>query len=136
MRPSICPGASPPCSIDRMTQVLARRPLHIPRITRLGWLMGLYAENHALLQRLFAPAGLPCGRHVSSVGDGLDVMLDVEARHAYTVELRLSYALLDPVRKIVFAGGTQEQREQLLLREWLVTNGLGGYASGTIGGAP
>ena len=80
-----------------MTQVLARRPLHIPRISRLGWLMGLYAENHALLQRLFAPAGLPCGRHVSSVGDGLDVMLDIEARHAYTVEVRLSYALLDPV---------------------------------------
>lgn len=25
--------------------------------------------------------------------------------------------------------------EQLLIREWLVTNGLGGYASGTIGGA-
>ena len=80
-----------------MTQVLARRPLHIPRISRLGWLMGLYAENHALLQRLFAPAGLPCGRHVSSVGDGLDVMLDIEARHRYTTELRLTYAMPDPV---------------------------------------
>jgi len=27
-------------------------------------------------------------------------------------------------------------REQWLAREWLVTNGLGGYASGTVGGAP
>ena len=27
-------------------------------------------------------------------------------------------------------------REQWLLREWLVTNGLGGYAAGTVGGAP
>ena len=80
-----------------MAQVLVHRPLRIPRLSRLGWLMGLYAENHALLQRLFAPACLPCGRHVSSVGDGLDVILDVEARHAYTVELRLSYALVDPV---------------------------------------
>jgi predicted glycogen debranching enzyme len=32
--------------------------------------------------------------------------------------------------------GTAEQRAALLTREWLVTNGLGGYAAGTIGGAP
>ncbi|HUQ53317.1 MAG TPA: amylo-alpha-1,6-glucosidase [Gammaproteobacteria bacterium] len=32
--------------------------------------------------------------------------------------------------------GTAEQRTALLASEWLVTNGLGGYASGTIGGAP
>src|SRR5437660_12380986 len=30
---------------------------------------------------------------------------------------------------------TAESTEKLLSREWLVTNGLGGYASGTIGGA-
>lgn len=29
---------------------------------------------------------------------------------------------------------TEEERQQLLETEWLVTNGLGGYASGTIGG--
>ena len=80
-----------------MSQAVAHRPLHLPRLSRLGWLMGLYAENHARLQWLFAPADLPAGRHVSSVGDGLDVHLDVVARHAYTVELRLSYALVDPV---------------------------------------
>jgi uncharacterized protein YqiB (DUF1249 family) len=80
-----------------MTQAIARRPLRIPRLSRLGWLMGLYSENHDLLQRLFAPGELACGRHVSSVGDGLDVFLDVVAHHAYTVELRLSYALVDPV---------------------------------------
>ena len=80
-----------------MSQALAKRPLRIPRLSRLGWLMGLYAENHALLQDLFGPDALPVGRHVSSVGDGLDVHLDIEARHAYTVELRLSYALVDPV---------------------------------------
>src|SRR5436309_15309034 len=28
-----------------------------------------------------------------------------------------------------------EEKEKLLTREWLVTNGLGGYASGTVGGA-
>jgi predicted glycogen debranching enzyme len=40
-----------------------------------------------------------------------------------------------PLRKIVVRG-TAEQRAALLAREWLVTNGLGGYAAGTIGGAP
>ena len=80
-----------------MSQAVVPRPLHLPRLSRLGWLMGLYAENHARLQRLFDPSGLPAGPHVSSVGDGLDVHLDVVARHAYTVELRLSYALVDPV---------------------------------------
>jgi predicted glycogen debranching enzyme len=39
------------------------------------------------------------------------------------------------VRRIVIRG-TAEQRAALLTREWLVTNGLGGYAAGTIGGAP
>jgi hypothetical protein len=31
---------------------------------------------------------------------------------------------------------TREDWEVLLGREWLVTNGLGGYASGTVSGAP
>jgi len=31
---------------------------------------------------------------------------------------------------------TQQEWETLLSREWLVTNGLGGYASGTVSGAP
>ena len=30
---------------------------------------------------------------------------------------------------------TPEGREELAWKEWLVTNGLGGYASGTISGA-
>jgi predicted glycogen debranching enzyme len=38
------------------------------------------------------------------------------------------------VRKIPW-DGTKMSRESLLEREWIVTNGLGGYASGTISGA-
>src|SRR4051812_41758106 len=30
--------------------------------------------------------------------------------------------------------GAESEREPLLTREWLVTNGLGGFASGTVGG--
>ena len=69
----------------------------IPRLTRFGWLMGLYAENHARMQRLFAPARLGAGSYVSRIGDGLDVRLDVLERHPYTLELRLTYDLRDPL---------------------------------------
>ena len=40
----------------------------VPRLSRFGWLMGLYAENHGRMQRLFAPARLQPGSWVSSVG--------------------------------------------------------------------
>ena len=76
---------------------LVARAARIPRLSRFGWLMGLYAENHGRLVRLFAPGALAPGRYVSSIGDGLDVFVDVVEQHAYTVELRLSYGLLDPV---------------------------------------
>ena len=59
--------------------------------------MGLYNENYRLIQRLLPPAPMREGRYVSSVDDGLDLCLDVLAIHAYTVELRLSYSLTDPV---------------------------------------
>lgn len=58
--------------------------------------MGLYAENQQRLERLFAPARLAVGEYVSTVGDGLDVQLSVQARHPYTLELGLSYRVLDP----------------------------------------
>jgi predicted glycogen debranching enzyme len=38
------------------------------------------------------------------------------------------------VRKIVFSNNEAGQPESLLAREWLITNGLGGYASGTVAG--
>lgn len=72
------------------------RAAHIPRLNRFGWLMALYAENYTRLCRLFAPADLRAGRYVSCIGDGLDLYLDVIETHRYTVELRLTYGLLDP----------------------------------------
>lgn len=79
-----------------MQPVLARTA-RIPRLTRFGWLMGLYAENFTRLTRLFEPADLARGDYVSSIGDGLDLRLDIIEQHAYTTELRLTYALQDPV---------------------------------------
>lgn len=79
-----------------MTQMVARTP-RIPRLNRFGWLMALYAENHGRLVRLFAPAGLAPGRYVSDVGDGLPLYIDVLEQHRYTTEMRISYALTDPV---------------------------------------
>jgi len=79
-----------------MSKVLSRAT-RIPRIGRFAWLMGLYAENHERLVRLFEPADLPPGIYASSIGDGLDLRLDVIEQHRYTTELRLTYALQDPL---------------------------------------
>jgi len=38
-------------------------------------------------------------------------------------------------REIIFAGDQRIKKRQLLELEWLITNGLGGYASGTVCGA-
>ena len=78
-----------------MSKVLARR-IPLPKLSRFSWLMGLYAENHARLQRLFEPADLACGTYLSSIGDRLDLRIEVLQRHAYTVELRMTYGLVDP----------------------------------------
>jgi predicted glycogen debranching enzyme len=40
------------------------------------------------------------------------------------------------VRRLPWIGTPGTHPEQLIDREWLVTNGLGGFASGTIGGVP
>ena len=80
-----------------MSNVVSRELL-VPKLSRFGWLMGLYAENFNRLVRLFEPADLGQGSYLSSIGDGLDLRLDVIAQHAYTSELRLAYDQLpDPV---------------------------------------
>src|SRR5438094_3386239 len=42
--------------------------------------------------------------------------------------------MIEPVRKIPWPEGDGSNIEPLVTHEWLVTNGLGGYASGTISG--
>ena len=79
-----------------MSKVLSR-VTRVPRLGRFAWLMGLYAENHGRLVRLFEPADLAAGTYTSGIGDGLDLRLDVIEQHRYTTELRLTYALQDPL---------------------------------------
>ncbi|MGL6290490.1 MAG: DUF1249 domain-containing protein [Silanimonas sp.] len=74
-----------------------RTEIPYPAIGRFAWLMGLYGENFERIARLIDLKNAPVGRHVSRVGDGLDVHVELLARHAHTVELRLSYAMTDPV---------------------------------------
>ncbi|MBS0193399.1 MAG: DUF1249 domain-containing protein [Proteobacteria bacterium] len=66
----------------------------IPRMSRFAWMMALYAENHARLQRLLAPEALAVGSHASMGRDGLELRIDVVERHPYTIELQLSYPRL------------------------------------------
>jgi uncharacterized protein YqiB (DUF1249 family) len=63
---------------------------------RFVWLMDLYEENYLRLERIFGTSRLVPDRYLSSVGDGLDVVLEVLDRQAHTTEIRLSYALVDP----------------------------------------
>lgn len=79
-----------------MTSLASPTP-RIYRPNRFGYLMGLYAENHVRLRRMFNPENLPGTCYRSSVDDGLDVRLDIIERHPYTLELRLTYDLADPV---------------------------------------
>jgi len=44
--------------------------------------------------------------------------------------------MIEPVRRIVFTEREAHDDDRLLSREWLVTNGLGGFASGSISGVP
>ena len=76
-----------------MTAVIERPSAFLPG--RFGFLMGLYAENYHRLAHLFAPHELAPGFYVSSVDDGLDVRLQVQERHPYTLELELTYDFVD-----------------------------------------
>src|SRR5438445_315987 len=76
-----------------MSAVLARPAAYIPG--RFAYLMGLYAENYHRLARLFAPQSLAVGSYVSSIDDGIDLHLDVLEKHPYTVELRMTYNMMD-----------------------------------------
>ncbi len=66
----------------------------LPR--RFGLLMGLQAESYHRIERLFAVRERPLGVYTSTVGDTLDVRLEVQERHAYTLQLELTYAFHDP----------------------------------------
>jgi uncharacterized protein YqiB (DUF1249 family) len=76
-----------------MSVVLDNRNALLPG--RFEFLMGLYAENYHRLSRLFAPQELMVGEYVSDVDDGLVVHLDIQERHPYTLELELTYAMVD-----------------------------------------
>ena len=70
----------------------------MPSCSRLGWLMGLYAENYQRMSKLFDVPGLRKGTYLSTCPKGgLDLVVEVLEIHAYTVELRLSYRMKDPV---------------------------------------
>lgn len=63
--------------------------------SRFSWLMGLHGENYHRLCHLFRAHLLQPGRYCSSVDDGLDVVLEVQQRHRYTLDMVISYACAD-----------------------------------------
>jgi uncharacterized protein YqiB (DUF1249 family) len=73
------------------------RPQEMPSFSRLSWLMGLYGENYQRMSRLFDLPSLQAGSYLSSCVNGLDLVVEVLEVHPYTLELRLSYRMSDPV---------------------------------------
>ncbi|MFL6592519.1 MAG: DUF1249 domain-containing protein [Luteimonas sp.] len=73
------------------------RIARVPTLSRFGWLMALYAENYTRLTRLFEPADLAPGTYFSCIDDGLDLRLEILDQHPYTTELRMTYAIRDPL---------------------------------------
>jgi uncharacterized protein YqiB (DUF1249 family) len=77
------------------------RPHHrahgLPRVSRLSWLMGLYGENFDRVERLLDSRRLAPGSYRSVGHDQLPLVVDGLSVHAYMSELRLSYAIIDPV---------------------------------------
>lgn len=73
----------------------AIRNLHRP--SRFSWLMGMYGENYWTLTRLFGIQQLDLGCYRSEGERGLPVLIDIRERAPFTVELKLSYAMIDSV---------------------------------------
>ena len=69
----------------------------MPSCSRLGWLMGLYAENYQRMSKLFDVPALQKGVYLSRCPGALDLVVEVLEVHAYTLELRISYRMRDPV---------------------------------------
>jgi len=62
---------------------------------RLGQLMDRYADNYWRLVRLFPLLELAPGEYRSRASDGIELQIEVIERHGYTLELRLTYGLVD-----------------------------------------
>ena len=62
---------------------------------RFAYLMGLYAENYHRLTHMFAVQRLAEGQYFSCVGDDMDLCIEVQQRHPYTVDVSLSYVHVD-----------------------------------------
>ncbi|PJK12778.1 hypothetical protein CO613_11080 [Lysobacteraceae bacterium NML07-0707] len=77
-----------------MSAVLSRIE-RLPKLSRLGWLMGLYAENHRKLERLLAPAVLAEGQYLCVPAGRLPLRLEIICQHRFTTELSLNYEMRD-----------------------------------------
>jgi uncharacterized protein YqiB (DUF1249 family) len=71
------------------------RNQRIPHPGRFSYLMGLYGSNYWQLTRLFGPRELVTGCYRSPGNQGLPVRVDILERHPFTIELRISYEMLD-----------------------------------------
>jgi uncharacterized protein len=77
-----------------MPNAIVRHP-RPARLARYARLTALYADNYWRLTRVLGPDRLAVGGYRSSVGDGIDLLLQMDERKPYTLQFTLSYALPD-----------------------------------------
>lgn len=82
-----------PCYPVHMPMQMLPTQLHRP--SRFSWLMGMYAENYWMLTRLFGVQQLSPGRYRSEGDLGMPVLIDVLDRAPFTMEMKISYLLID-----------------------------------------
>jgi len=70
---------------------------YLQRPSRFSWLMGMYGENYWTLTRMFGVHQLELGRYRSEGKRGEPLIVDVLDRAPFTIELKLSYGLIDAV---------------------------------------
>jgi len=67
----------------------------LERPSRFSYLMGLYTQNYWALTRILGPQHLDIGRYRSEGSVAMPLLLDVVDIAPYTMEMKLSYAMLD-----------------------------------------
>jgi uncharacterized protein len=70
-------------------------PTRLRQTSRFAWLMGMYSENYWALTRLFGVQQLQPGRYRSEGDVEMPVVIDVIERAPFTLEMKISYAMLD-----------------------------------------
>src|SRR6185436_7056409 len=100
---------------------------HLDKRVAFLWRIGCRSGGDA--GRMGPAGGI---RRGPAIGAGKATAPKTEKAAGLTRLVMMDQTYRPVVVRVMPWGGSQMPRESLLEREWLVTNGLGGYSSGTV----